>query len=766
MYAKTSAWMQFGFSCLLLIAVLFVSYGVFSRNFCFSSCGYRGKYSVPVVIGGVPSVKHLYGKKVKISFRVKVDSVKEYDNIFQTAPANSGIRMEVGNGVHNSIGAVIGDKKLGLRGFVLTDNFGLKKWHEVLMTISRENEVSISLDGKSVVKETVPELNYELTDIVLGTGFGRSRPLNGTVEDFRIEGQLFYRLFSGKSILLFQLLASIFFIISFLQIRLQLISSFHKFFRPLQAVLTALGEFFRNYYSRGVVCFERTGIMKHAQMILISCCVLISAFSIFRLAVYPGLLDSFKPDTLLYAGALCVGLILWVISVGRCRNSCFIFAIITFFLLLAFVFLSDFSYHLFYKTRYSEVFFDMWKRLIVGDVGVTSSVLIGERFIVNGKVIAYFLPFPALIRGIFSLFGLGEYPLPSMLAATFCYSLSVYYLFREVLFFTRTRERDAVLTAWYPFFLIPLVSLFVEASVYWESLFWSVALFIAQAYFYLSFLRDGKLSKKYLLLLVSALILFTRPTYGAASCIMVLLLLVRDLRRGDRAPRSLLPYSFFIAALSLLLLLNYQRWGSPFKFASLPDHEQLIGTERGRMAAISPSLTFKRIPETLDYYFSVSPHNFSSSPPFIKVGKRSFPFNLAYFDYKEDYYSILLSLPFHCMAALVGAFVLFRRNKQLSDPGWKFRSYLFISFIPVFVILMMFAMALRYRSEFFGVLLVSSMIGIAYLQDRLTRRKIILTAFLLIIAAFLFVLHGLFVERIMIFGLQRNPQAVCSGFGI
>lgn len=441
--------------------------------------------------------------------------------------------------------------------------------------------------------------------------------------------------------------------------------------------------------------------------------------------------------------------------------------VISLFILFAFTLISDFSFSFFYKVRFGEAFFDMWKRLIAGDVTISHSVLNLESYIINGQTIPYFLPFPATIRGFLSIFQMGEYPIPSILMGVTLYSISVYFLLKEVVTFVVCEEPNAILKAWYPFFLLPIASLFVEASIYWEAIIWALALFITQAFLFLSFSRNKKPAAKYLLLIVSSLILFTRPTYGVASGVLVAILFILDVKAGNYSIRNLLPYCVFIFALALLALLNYQRWGNPFEFAPLARHEQLIGTERGRMAAISPNLSVKRIPETLDYYFSVSRLNFSSRPPFINFGGATFP-PKSYFDYKERYYSITLLLPFCVLASLFGVYILSRKKLLNSNSNTKniFQLYLFISMIPAFLVLLLIAMSLRYRSEFYVFLIFTSMIGISFLQKTVCSRNIFISAFLVTLVAFVLVVNGLFAERYMFFKCgDRNPQAICTWIG-
>lgn len=448
------------------------------------------------------------------------------------------------------------------------------------------------------------------------------------------------------------------------------------------------------------------------------------------------------------------------------RRDYVYFGIVAFlFLLVAFALLSDFSFNFFYKTRYGEAYFDMWKRMARGDITISRDVLGGETFIINGRIIPYFLPFPAVIRGFWTLFGIGSYSIPSLLMGFSLYGVAIFLLLKEVIVFTDCKESDSILRAWYPFFLLPMTSLFIEGSIYWEAIIWALAVFILQAFLFINFLRREDHFMKWLLLIVSSLVLFTRPTYGVASGVLVLVLFYLDIRSRSLSIRDLLPYCCFLIALLLLALLNYKRWGNPFEFSPMIYHEQLIGTERGRMAAISKNFSVERIPETFDYYFFVSKLNFRAHAPFIDFGGPILPLK-SYFDYKEGYYSITLLLPFFVLASLVGGYALFRGKLSAASLYIYFRLYFFIASIPALLMLMLLVMGLRYRAEFFTVLIFSSMTGITYMQRAVGKHKIYLASSIVTLLSVLFVLNGLFAERYMFFKCSdRNPKVACVWFG-
>ncbi len=133
--------------------------------------------------------KSLLTRGLKINFRFKIYHIDGYDNLFQTAPYNSGIRMELSP---PSTLALIADCGMpwGVRGFIVSDEIDTGRWYKVMITINKFNHLSVFLDGRSIVNETLPFLHYSLSDIAAGTGFDGTRMFNGKISDFNIEAEM------------------------------------------------------------------------------------------------------------------------------------------------------------------------------------------------------------------------------------------------------------------------------------------------------------------------------------------------------------------------------------------------------------------------------------------------------------------------------------------------------------------------------------------------------------------------------------------------
>lgn len=105
-----------------------------------------------------------------------------YTDLFQTAPANTGIRAELHG---QTLGVIIAaHNPQGFVAYPLTGDFKARS-HLLEITIKKNNHVSVVLDRQPVVNESVPQLDYAISNITVGSGFSKDRFFNGRIDDFR-----------------------------------------------------------------------------------------------------------------------------------------------------------------------------------------------------------------------------------------------------------------------------------------------------------------------------------------------------------------------------------------------------------------------------------------------------------------------------------------------------------------------------------------------------------------------------------------------------
>lgn len=185
------------FICLFIFIVALCLFVFFYANdfqySTFKTAQYTNKYfnsySTDPNISGMKSFSIKENIKVEqtdISFQMKVYEIDNYNNIFQTAPTNSGIRMELAQ--PSKLGLIIGYKNAeGVKGFVLRRSLQLKQWYSVNINISRDKHLRVLLNNVAVVDLKDSAINYDISDVAIGAGFSKKRLFKGEIVNFDLK---------------------------------------------------------------------------------------------------------------------------------------------------------------------------------------------------------------------------------------------------------------------------------------------------------------------------------------------------------------------------------------------------------------------------------------------------------------------------------------------------------------------------------------------------------------------------------------------------
>ncbi len=123
-------------------------------------------------------------KEVDISFLMKVYSISHWNNVFQTARLNEGIRMELSQ--PSNVGIVIAtNDSEGLKGFSLFNAIEFNKIYAVKVSVGRNNILKACVDD-SCINVRDNQFKYDIKDIAVGAGLSKTRPFDGEINDFRI----------------------------------------------------------------------------------------------------------------------------------------------------------------------------------------------------------------------------------------------------------------------------------------------------------------------------------------------------------------------------------------------------------------------------------------------------------------------------------------------------------------------------------------------------------------------------------------------------
>ncbi len=137
-------------------------------------------------------------KRISIQMSFFVYSIGEHNNIFQTAPVNGGLRLELTK--PGTLAVIAGARNTRkFLPYVLTTNLALKEWHTLAIDIDPENHVVILLDGDRM-DATDPALAYDISNIIFGAGFSATRPFDGQIKDASISYQYVEHRYSGGTI--------------------------------------------------------------------------------------------------------------------------------------------------------------------------------------------------------------------------------------------------------------------------------------------------------------------------------------------------------------------------------------------------------------------------------------------------------------------------------------------------------------------------------------------------------------------------------------
>ena len=393
---------------------------------------------------------------------------------------------------------------------------------------------------------------------------------------------------------------------------------------------------------------------------------------------------------------------------------------------LALYLLQNGDIHLKQRVFLDDVYFDMWKHLIHLDITADKKAIGPEAFIVNGKIIAYFLPFPALVRGILSIFHLGAYPVLSMLLGFLVfviYSEKIFLLTLKIVF-PESKINPFIKYGWLIFiaFGSPFLSVMENSSTYWEAIIWGAAMYMVCLYLSTAILSMPRnISLLAVFSLVCGLTLFTRPTFTVGAALIfgltIVMLFVNLLKPNGsniitrhhiyRLNELIGAAVIFVVFGVLLGALNFARWGNPFEFQPLNKNVQYMGNSRATNFDKYGSMRLDRIPQNTAYYFFPSKDNFSSESPFIQSGHTDYFVGLAKnFDYLEPTLPIPLILPVYFLLTIFGLVVFiwnmvpsFRKNNHSTFPPAMLPAAI-SAFVPGLLLLPYTAEVMRYAGDF------------------------------------------------------------------
>lgn len=130
-------------------------------------------------------------KEIQFTFNMKIESVDDYNNVFQTAPVNSGLRMELSQPSDLVFLSGIKSTESNALTSVQIHNIQLNTWYKIDINVQKNNRATIKVDNEVIYDQFVNYMKYEITDIAVGTGFSKTRPFKGEIKEFYMKYTLF-----------------------------------------------------------------------------------------------------------------------------------------------------------------------------------------------------------------------------------------------------------------------------------------------------------------------------------------------------------------------------------------------------------------------------------------------------------------------------------------------------------------------------------------------------------------------------------------------
>lgn len=131
-------------------------------------------------------------KTLNISFNMQVYSINDWNNIFQTTDINDGMRMELSK--PNNIAILVRykqDSNFILKGYPLLDNLKLNEWYKVNIVFDMDSNLKVMINNEKFLDVTDPNIDFDISKIIVGRGFNLERIFNGEIRNFTIHYKFF-----------------------------------------------------------------------------------------------------------------------------------------------------------------------------------------------------------------------------------------------------------------------------------------------------------------------------------------------------------------------------------------------------------------------------------------------------------------------------------------------------------------------------------------------------------------------------------------------
>ncbi len=408
-----------------------------------------------------------------------------------------------------------------------------------------------------------------------------------------------------------------------------------------------------------------------------------------------------------------------------------------------FFLISRTDWHLVASEFTGMTYANVWEHLLQGRWDVDPDVNV-ELFVFDHKYYVYFGIFPALIRGMLTLFYDIHDSVPRLGLLIAAMILAVAHVITAIQFDLHKGETKRYFYLLVGVLLLgtPAVYILTPAHSYHEAILWSLAMDAVFNLFFIRFaLSPGKNTVLRLICLgpLAASVILSRASVGIAPflalAILGLLLFLRFINKQKQDFLTWVPVISFsrlalVAVVWFLcgcsaLYVNYKKFGDPLNFQPLENYvvfQNEDGTFNDRGLAIAKYGVFRwdnSVP-MFEYYFIPHADNFSKHWPYLVLGNTIYShYFSSHIDYRESrtFMPLTLSAPFLLFFSLFG---LFRRPRSWSafhrDGSYLLDTLAFANLAPGLILLGMWGACLRYSVDFLPALVTGTLLTFYFLK--------------------------------------------------
>jgi hypothetical protein len=138
----------------------------------------------PISFGAVENPVNAY---FRLKLRFRVDDTEGLPNLFQSAPANEGIRVEISGANAAIIMPERPSVAPGTRQMLLTTELVKGKWHVLELEAENGGFVFGSFDGRGIALYAGYDISIAMSQFIVGSGFDASRPFRGEIADISLD---------------------------------------------------------------------------------------------------------------------------------------------------------------------------------------------------------------------------------------------------------------------------------------------------------------------------------------------------------------------------------------------------------------------------------------------------------------------------------------------------------------------------------------------------------------------------------------------------